>query len=68
MTNFWNRTIHRMIPRHGAGLFGIGAAFSASLYLSVLITEITSLSYISSGNVSFTSKIVELSIAHQAKT
>ncbi len=59
MTNFWNRTIHRMIPRHGAGLFGIGAAFSASLYLSVLVTEIVSLTYISSTNASFTSKIID---------
>ncbi|MCK5744270.1 MAG: hypothetical protein KAH30_05980 [Caldisericia bacterium] len=49
MTNFWNRTVHRMIPRHGAGLFGVGSAFSASLYLSVLVAEIISISFVDGG-------------------
>jgi len=57
MTNFWHRTLNRMIPRHGAGLFGVGSALSASLYISVLFAEIVS-TFIESNSVSMIETLI----------
>lgn len=58
MTNFWKRTLHRMIPRHGAGLFGVGSAVSASLYISVLFSEIISTFVIEGTSISMTDTFI----------
>ena len=39
MNDFWQRTWLKM-PRHGAGLLGVGAAYVYSLYLSIFIAEL----------------------------
>ncbi len=48
-----------MIPRHGAGLFGVGASLSVSLYLAVLISETISLSF-KAGTHSFIDSMIRL--------
>ncbi|MBP7733121.1 MAG: hypothetical protein KA140_05085 [Caldisericia bacterium] len=41
MSRFWKHLIRR-VPRHGEGLLGVGAAYAAAAYLSVLFAEIFS--------------------------
>lgn len=57
MSEFWTRTWTKM-PRHVAGLLGVGAAFVCSIYFSMLIAELIMDRFFVGGTASLTSSLL----------
>jgi hypothetical protein len=57
--NRFSKQLRRRIPRHGEGLLGVGAAYAAAVFLSVLFAEIFS-SLIPGGYTSFNKAVFDL--------